>query len=376
MAKFSFRSKNETIAKVIDTKLKALASGNTELKVYDEAGVYRGQVPVSVSASDSPSVVEPTEIRLNYSTYQMTTSKSSTALKATVYPSNASNNTVIWESSNSKVVAISSAGKLCAQYQEGEAVITAYTYDKKLFATCVVTVNAEGTLIKSISPSSIEIKEEGDTKTIKINSEFKSNYDSGFTDFSNYYNWYTTNRDTSKVETPSSLNIIVTRNWGNAREFKIWFHGNFIDETGAYLTVKQAGSTVARLNSDYSKAYFNADGSYYIPSGMSVADISTGGIKFTCAAGNAWNIIRGMTADSWIKINKSYLYMFESGSYSSSKMLQYENTGKIDGKDPGFNGKIVTCQTSFSVTVNTGGQRTGYITLPGGNKLTVSQRGV
>lgn len=60
-------------------------------------------------------------------------------IAAFVQPYNATHQTIIWESSNEEVATVSEYGIVQAK-KKGEAVITAYSFDKKKSATCKVTV--------------------------------------------------------------------------------------------------------------------------------------------------------------------------------------------------------------------------------------------
>ena len=83
---------------------------------------------------------------------------SSYTLKKSIAPSNASNKTVTWTSSNKKVAAVSSAGKITAK-GVGKATITAKTSNGKK-AVCKVTVRPKTNKI-------IKLKKSG-KKSIKI----------------------------------------------------------------------------------------------------------------------------------------------------------------------------------------------------------------
>lgn len=81
--------------------------------------------------------VNPTSVSLNYTSCTMNVGNTK-YLTATVYPSNASNKTVYWSSSDSQVVSVSNSGKLTAK-GPGVATITAKTCNGKT-KTCKVTV--------------------------------------------------------------------------------------------------------------------------------------------------------------------------------------------------------------------------------------------
>lgn len=90
------------------------------------------------------SKVKVIKVGLNYSTIYLTKGKSKT-LKATVSPSNATNKSVTWTSSNKKIATVSSKGKVTGK-KAGTATITVKAKDgsgKK--ATCKVVVTAPAT---------------------------------------------------------------------------------------------------------------------------------------------------------------------------------------------------------------------------------------
>lgn len=81
--------------------------------------------------------VNPTSVSLNYTSCTMNVGNTK-QLSATVYPTNATNKSVSWSSSDSQVVSVSSSGKLTAK-GPGVATITAKTCNGKT-KTCKVTV--------------------------------------------------------------------------------------------------------------------------------------------------------------------------------------------------------------------------------------------
>ena len=84
----------------------------------------------------------------------------STALTATVTPSNATNKSVIWSSSDTSIATISD-GKVNA-IGKGTAIITAKTLDGNHTATCKVTVNVPVTSV-SLNKSSVTLNKGGST---------------------------------------------------------------------------------------------------------------------------------------------------------------------------------------------------------------------
>lgn len=96
----------------------------------------------------SGSTVAATGITLNRTTLTLTEGQS-TALTATVTPTNATNRTVTWLSSNTSVATVNNSGYVTA-LKAGTAVITAKTSNNKS-ATCNVTVNSQASSTNNVS---------------------------------------------------------------------------------------------------------------------------------------------------------------------------------------------------------------------------------
>lgn len=135
---------------VFSVKFKILMdSGSTSLSLSSSENIDYNGAAVSCSTSGgSVSVTKPvTGITLNISKVDL--KKGETAqLKATVTPADATNKTVKYTSSNSKVAKVDGNGKITA-VGGGKATITAAAGGKK--ATCSVFVNVKQTGIKASS---------------------------------------------------------------------------------------------------------------------------------------------------------------------------------------------------------------------------------
>ena len=99
--------------------------------------------------------VVPTSVALNKTTLTLDTGKTSN-LKATVYPSNASNKKCTWSSSNTSVATVDKNGKVTAK-ASGTATITVKTSNGKT-ATCKVTVNLPAPQITGLANTKGGIK--------------------------------------------------------------------------------------------------------------------------------------------------------------------------------------------------------------------------
>ena len=99
--------------------------------------------------------VVPTSVALNKTTLTLDIGKTSN-LRATVYPSNASNKKCTWSSSNSSVATVDGNGKVTAK-ASGTATITVKTSNGKT-ATCKVTVNLPAPKITGLANTTGGIK--------------------------------------------------------------------------------------------------------------------------------------------------------------------------------------------------------------------------
>ena len=197
--------------------------------------------------------VVPTSVALNKTTLTLDIGKTSN-LRATVYPSNASNKKCTWSSSNSSVATVDGNGKVTAK-ASGTATITVKTSNGKT-ATCKVTVNLPTPQITSLANT---------TGGIKIS----WNKVSGAYGYRLYYK-------------PAS---------GGWKRFKDTTATSFTDsgvvpnktETYTIRCIDKNGNTISGFNSTgWSKKYTP------VAPTISKLDITTGGIKLS------WNKIAGV----------------------------------------------------------------------------------
>ena len=110
--------------------------------------------------NENVNIVEPTGITLDSSSVSVREAET-VSVKATVAPSNVTNRTVKWTSSNTAVATVS--GGTITGIAPGTATITATTYDGKYNATCKVTVTTNSDIVKptgiSVAPTSLELME-------------------------------------------------------------------------------------------------------------------------------------------------------------------------------------------------------------------------
>ena len=152
--KYLMLSSSNTHVATIDAfgKITANGAGTAVITAVTVDGNYETACKVTVTSSK----VIPTNISLNKESMQLSKGNSETLI-ATVYPENATNKSIIWSSSNTKVATVSSTGKVTA-VETGTAVITAKSASGDKLATCSVVVISVVNNV-SLNKSNITIKE-------------------------------------------------------------------------------------------------------------------------------------------------------------------------------------------------------------------------
>uniref|UniRef100_UPI00402655DF leucine-rich repeat protein n=1 Tax=Ruminococcus bromii TaxID=40518 RepID=UPI00402655DF len=246
------------------TDIRDYAVGYTEKDGWDYNKVsgftikgYKGTVAERYARNSDFNFVQlqvvPTSVALNKTTLTLDIGKTSN-LRATVYPSNASNKKCTWSSSNTSVATVDGNGKVTAK-ASGTATITVKTSNGKT-ATCKVTVNLPAPQIKSLANT---------TGGIKIS-------------------W-------NKVDGAYGYRLYYKPASGGWKRFKDTTATSFTDsgvvpnktETYTIRCIDKNGNTISGFNSTgWSKKYTPA-----APT-VSKLDITTGGIKLS------WNKIAGV----------------------------------------------------------------------------------
>ena len=130
-------SSNSSVAKV-DSNGKVTAVGNGTATITAKTTTGNKTASCTVTVSTLPSAVS-----LNKTTASLKKGETLT-LSATVSPSDASNKSVVWSSSNTSVATVNSSGKVTA-VGNGTATITAKSTTGNKTATCKVTVTTSPT---------------------------------------------------------------------------------------------------------------------------------------------------------------------------------------------------------------------------------------
>ena len=145
----SWKSSNTNVASVSNTgRVTALVAGTATITASTTDGNYTATAKVNVIAQTDPDDNIPdetenkdiavTSISLSSNGLDLKPQQTA-ALTATVLPSNATNKSVSWKSSNTNVASVSNTGRVTA-LAAGTATITATTTDGNYTATSTVTV--------------------------------------------------------------------------------------------------------------------------------------------------------------------------------------------------------------------------------------------
>lgn len=152
----TWKSSNTSVATISQSGLvEAIAEGTTLITVTTEDGNKTASCAVTVK----PKIISVTGVSLNKTSLTMTEGDVQ-ELTATVTPSNATDKSVSWSSSNTSVATVSSVGVVTAK-SAGSATITVTTNDGGKKATCSVTVKA-----KTIAVTGVELDKTSISMTV------------------------------------------------------------------------------------------------------------------------------------------------------------------------------------------------------------------
>lgn len=136
----TFTSSNPKVA-TINSKgeVTSAANGTAILTVITEDGAKTASCTVTVNTVNPPSTIPVTGIALDKNTLTLSRVGATNTIKSILYPSNATNQKVIWKSDNTSAATVDTSGVVKA-IRSGTATITATTEDGNYIATCLVTV--------------------------------------------------------------------------------------------------------------------------------------------------------------------------------------------------------------------------------------------
>jgi len=338
-----FTSKNPSIASVTEQgTVVGVATGSTVIEVKEDNGAYRGQIPTTVVSNDS-SYIPVTGVSLSKSSVSLKYAYDfSKQITATVTPSNATNKAITWTSSDPLALSAKNGYLKCLRAGTGTFTVTATSVDGPA-ATCTVDIVRNGTVVDSVSPTTINMASaDATTYHISIDTTNYDGYKSGYSVFDTY----TLTKATNKEE--NGFDLTVKENVGSDRQIKVYVQGLYSGDDVTTITINQPYSRIATAfvsPSDGGTSYCRASGEFYhkyYPSNISGLDI----IYFQCAQEAFNDIISKLgTSESWLTIRNYAVYRSDIG---------------------GLVGIAAAPNT-------TGKARTAYVTFPGGLMYYVEQ---
>ncbi len=156
----TWSSSDESIVTVDENgKITAIKEGTATITVTTKDGGYKATVTITVTKDD----IKVTGVSFDSKTLNLATG-SSTNLKATVSPSDATNKGLTWKSSDTSIVTVDQNGRITGK-KAGTATITVTTKDGEYTATITVVVKDEPvTGVKITGNSTMILK---DSQTLK-----------------------------------------------------------------------------------------------------------------------------------------------------------------------------------------------------------------
>lgn len=335
----------------------------------------------SCSGNNEESSTAVTGVTLNESTISLKVGSTDT-LKASVLPSEASNTSVIWSSSNNSVATVSD-GTVTA-VAAGTATITVTTEDGNFSATCLVTVTESGSSLGAYSQSSGTVTVSGnsysstssDENAVKVsggtftmtNCTLTKTGNTSNTDGSSFYGTNSAilasstgkiimNGGTITTNATGANGIVAYGGTANVSNVTITCSQNLsrgIHATGggtitaSNLTINTTGNNSSVIALDRGGGTVNVTGGTYNATGndcavlYSTGNLTVNGITGSSAKGEI-GVIEG---DNYININNSTI---TSGAGSSSRGMMILQSGSGDA-GTGINGIITVKGGSLIMT--------------------------
>ena len=240
----SWASSNESVATVDSNgNVKGLKEGSATITVTTKDGSKTATCKVTVSKPVSTIAV--TGVSLNKTSLSLTVGESQ-SLSATVSPSNASDKSVSWKSSDTSVATVDGSGNVKA-VKAGTAKVTVTTKDGSKTATCNVTVKSSSVAVTSISLNKKDLYlSEGESEKLIVTFNPSD----------------ATNKEvTWESDTPSKATV---DNNGNVKAVKAG--------TATITVTTKDGSRIARCLVHVSAAVINVTGVSVSPTSVTLAE--------------------------------------------------------------------------------------------------------
>ena len=262
-----WRSSDKSVATVSsDGKITGKAPGSAVITCTTEDGAYKASCVVAVKK-----YVKAKSVKLNKSSKTLYVTDTYT-LKPTVSPSNASDKSVKWKSSDTKVAKVSSSGVVTA-VGKGTATITCTTKDGGYKASCKITVKKISVTGLSLSSSSVKL-DVGESERIYANLKPSNASNQNVT-------WKSSNKSVAKVSSTGKITAVgagtatitcTTKDGGYKKTCKVKVSGN---------TVKDPTQHVIGVKLNHSRITVKKGSTYQLTAKIIPADAGNQKVKWT-----------------------------------------------------------------------------------------------
>lgn len=147
-------SSDESVLTVNDGVITAIKEGKATVTVKSKDGFKSSSCEVTVNKE--PSIIHVSSVSLNETTLNLETGDRYTLIAA-VLPTDATDKSLSWSSSDDSIVTVTNKGKLTA-LKAGEATITVTTKDGGLTASCTVNVTQKVVPVNGVSLNYSELE--------------------------------------------------------------------------------------------------------------------------------------------------------------------------------------------------------------------------
>ena len=310
-------------------------------------------------------------------------------LEVTITPSNATNKSIKWSSSNPSVMSISSTGKMTA-LSEGTTIITAKTEDGNKIATCSVIVKDENVRVTDVTLNKTSLTLDiGETYQL-IETVYPTNATN------KNVKWTSSN---SNVVTVSSIGKITARGEGTARVVVATNDGGKIDT--CVVTVKKEEIPIKEIELSKDELYLEIGETYQLnatvwPSNAtnkdlewttnnsSIATVSSTGritarkegtarIMVSSKDGSAYDICRVIVTDNSISVKEVILDTNEMNlqigdTYQLTATVYPNNATNKELKWTSSNSSIATVSSTGKIIARKNGTATITVKTVDGNR--------
>lgn len=319
-----WESSSPSVASVSDAgKVKALTAGTSIITVTTEYGGKTASCAVTVKAK----VIPVQSVSLDKTSITMTEGDTQTLI-ATVAPSNATDKSVTWSSSNTSVATVSSSGVVTAK-AAGTATITVTTNDGGKKATCSVTVAPVAVTGVTLNKSSLSLyQNDSETLVATVLPSNASNKNVSWSTSNSSVATVTTNGQVTAISSGTATITVTTADGGKTASCEVSVTADPYGAVDLGLSVKWSSfnygaSSVTSIGGYYMWGDPNGTGEPFFFTPPSVNSIS----------GTQYDIVRRNWGGSWRIPTRSEINELYSNCTWTTTTLNGVSVLKVTGRN-------------------------------------------